>query len=229
MFTFNSYDVPVVINTRDRLTDLLALLGWLEGAGYDNIVLLDQASTWPPLLNYLDTTPHKVVRCKDNIGSRAPWLYDVYERAGWMVYTDCDCVPIEECPDDVVAHLHALLMNHPEFPKAGLGIYIRDLGQFRDRYREELFHNAAENWLGDCHQAKVETTFALYRPGVPFSFDAVRSRYPYEARHLPFYREGCPTEEDLYYLDRARPSGLNHDGSATGGSDWARAHALQHP
>jgi hypothetical protein len=219
------FGVPVVINVRDRLTDLVAQLDWLEGAGYRNILLLDNASTYPPLVEWLETEPPgrgiAVMRLRANVGSRAPWLVDCPERAGWFVYTDCDVVPTEGCPVDVVAHLHSLLRAHSEVPKAGVGLFIDDAPSFRDRHREQLFHNAAERWLGDCFDAAVETTFALYRPGVPFSFAAVRSGRPYEARHLPFYREANPTAEDLYYLAHARPSGLDANGNATGGSDWA--------
>jgi hypothetical protein len=219
------FGVPVVINVRDRLADLVAQLAWLEGAGYRNVLLLDNASSWPPLVEWLEHEPPglgiKVMRLRANVGSRAPWLVDLPERAGWFVYTDCDMVPTAACPVDLVEHLHTLLAAHPAKPKAGVGIFIDDAPQFRDRFREQLFHNAAERWLGDCFDAPVETTLALYRPGVPFRFDAVRSGRPYEARHLPFYREAAPTAEDLYYLEHARPSGLNADGSATGGSDWA--------
>lgn len=215
--------IPVVVNVRDRLTDLLELLGWLDHNGYERILLLDNASTYPPLVEWLETCPYRVMRLKENLGSRAPWLADVPERGEWWVYTDCDVVPTERCPDDAVAHLHHLLLAHPEVPKAGLGLYTRDLvrGSFHDWYRETTFQNAAERWLGDCFLAPVETTFALYRPGEPFSYEAVRSAHPYEARHLPWYREKSPTEEDIYYLSRARVAGLDAQGQATGGSDWA--------
>jgi hypothetical protein len=215
------YDVPIIVNVRDRLSDLLEQLDWFEVKGYDNILLLDNDSTYPPLVEWLRTCPYKLQRLRANIGSRAPWLADVPERAGWFVYTDCDVVPTEHCPGDLIAHLYGLLRAHPEVPKAGVGIFLDDAPNFRDRYREQRWHNAAEFWAGDCFRVPVETTLALYRPGTPFQFEAVRSGRPYEARHLPFYREDHPTEEDLYYLAHARPSGFNADGTATGGSDWA--------
>lgn len=214
-------NVPIVISVRDRLSDLLAQLVWLEKAAHQRIVLLDNDSTYPPLVEFLETCPYDVRFLGDNVGSRAPWLVETAERGEWWVYTDCDVVPTDDCPLDLVDHLHHLLRRHEGYPKAGVGLYTRDV-EFRDKYRENLFH-AAHRWLGDCYEAPVETTFALYRPRVPFDFKAVRSAHPYEARHLPWYREQAPTNEDSYYLARARASGLDSQGKATGGSDWAAA------
>jgi hypothetical protein len=43
---------PIFVNCRDRLESLLALLDFLERAGQEQIYLLDNDSTYPPLLEY---------------------------------------------------------------------------------------------------------------------------------------------------------------------------------
>lgn len=65
---------PVIITVRDRLSCLRQLLNWLEGAEQHEIWLCDNASTFPPLVEFLKTTKHNVVYNNFNLGHRAPWL-----------------------------------------------------------------------------------------------------------------------------------------------------------
>lgn len=44
--------VPIFINSRDRLGVLKKLIDWLLDAGYRNLIILDNNSTYPPLLEY---------------------------------------------------------------------------------------------------------------------------------------------------------------------------------
>ena len=61
MFPWNSWlnikdedyqQIPIFINSRDRLICLQRLIDWLQNAGYRNIYILDNDSTYPKLLNY---------------------------------------------------------------------------------------------------------------------------------------------------------------------------------
>lgn len=44
--------VPIFINARDRLGVMKKLIDWLLDAGYRNLIILDNNSTYPPLLEY---------------------------------------------------------------------------------------------------------------------------------------------------------------------------------
>ena len=48
----NWRDVPIFINARDRLGVMKKLIDWLLDAGYRKLILLDNNSTYPPLLRY---------------------------------------------------------------------------------------------------------------------------------------------------------------------------------
>ena len=51
---------PIFVIVRDLLSPLQQLLDWLERAGHDRIILVDNASTYPPMLEYLcDDRPHR--------------------------------------------------------------------------------------------------------------------------------------------------------------------------
>lgn len=72
--------IPAFLIVRDRLTSLIELIGWLESAGFEEIWLVDNDSTCPPLLDYLASTTHAVVRTEKNLGHRSPWLSGVVQR-----------------------------------------------------------------------------------------------------------------------------------------------------
>lgn len=202
---------PAFICCRDRVTDLANLVAWLERAGFDRVTLLDNGSTWEPMLEYLDATPHEVVRLGDNLGSRAIWLAELVPGEPY-VYTDPDVLPTEECPLDAVDRLAFLLDRYPAVPKVALGLKLDDV-------RDDL---PCLSWERDLvsPQRQVEhgvfntisdTTFALHRANAPFRYDALRTGAPYQVRHLPWYRTEL-TDEDRWYLERAR--------GGAGGSSW---------
>jgi hypothetical protein len=190
-------DAPVFITVRDRLRDLQRLVEWLERAGHERIVLLDNASTFPPLLEYLAATPHEVRRLGANLGSRALWEAGMVpdER---FVLTDPDIVPTEDCPLDAVAHLHRLMDEH-QHPKVGLGLYLEDVEFPSKGWERQLVSREVSPGVFD---SLIDTTFALYEAGASFQYEALRTGAPYLARHTSWYvRE--PDAEDAYYLERA--------------------------
>lgn len=205
---------PVVVIVRDRLDGLRQLVAWLERAGGVQIVLVDNASTYPPLVEYLAATPHRVVRLEQNLGHRAPWLSGVVAEVGFdrpFVVSDPDVVPDDACPLDAIAHLQRVLDAHPGIDKVGLGLRIDDLpacyAQADDvrQWEAQWWRDAVSPGV---YRASVDTTFALYRPGRWHRLDnALRTGAPYVARHLPWYADSeHPTDEDRYYRAHLDPS-----------------------
>lgn len=191
------HDVPVYITVRDRLRDLRKLVAWLERAGH-RIILLDNASSYRPLLEYLNASPHEVRWLGGNLGSRALWAADMAPDEPFVV-TDPDIVPLEDCPLDAVAHLQGLLDEHPGYLKAGLGLYLDDV-EFPSKGWERSLHS--RQIAPGVFDSLIDTTFALYRPGAEFVYDAIRTGAPYRARHGSWYVTE-PDAEDAYYLERA--------------------------
>jgi hypothetical protein len=204
--------VPIIINSRDRRACLEQLVVWLRSAGYTNLAILDNESTYPPLLEYLQSLGDEIIiyRLPRNHGPRALWSSGLISVLGDVpfVYTDPDIVPVEDCPADAVLTLWQLLDRHRLATKAGMGIRIDDIP---DSYEHK---SAVQSWegqfwrkplAGNCYDAPVDTTFALYRPGSWHDLLAVRAGPPYLVRHLPWYADSaCPTPEDRYYADHAQ-------------------------
>lgn len=214
--------IPVYINVRDRVTDLRKLVAWLERAGREHIVLLDNASTYEPLLDYLSQTPHEVIRLGRNYGSRALWNADLTP-GEWFVYTDPDVVPIEDCPPDAIDHLRdALERFGPGHTKAALGLYLADLPPTMPSFEWECSLVSADREIAPgLYGSLVDTTFAVYRPGEGFAYEGIRCGWPYQARHTSWYVTE-PGEEDRYYLEHAEAGPL---GSSWKEAVWPSVHA----
>ena len=208
-------DLPIFVNVRDRVRDLRALVAWLEKAGHERLVLIDNASTYEPLLDYLEQTPHRVVYLGRNAGSRAIWGCDLVPNERY-VYADPDCVPCDTCPQDAVAHLADLLDRYPDYPKAALGLYLDDFPATLDQGMlawERALVSEGRRIAPGVYSSLSDTSFALYRPNAQFDYTALRTGSPYLCTHAGWAAEANPDDEDLYYLKHAR-AGLD-------GSSWA--------
>jgi len=204
-------DIPVIINNRNRLTTLKALVTWLEKAGMRKIVVIDNASTYPPLLSYYLKFPHSLCMLRDNVGYLALWEAGTYrEFAGaHFFYTDSDVVPVEECPPDFADYLFAILERYPSIEKVGLGLVLDDIPD-ANRAKGEILARERPFWkravAKGVFDALVDTTFALYRPFARGGYwaRAYRTGPPYVARHLPWYVDsGCLSDEEIYYRSHA--------------------------
>jgi len=203
-------EVPVFILCRDRLESLTELVEWLERARAQRIFLVDNASSYPPLLEYLERTPHEVIRLPENQGAFALWRSVLPDLGieGRYVCSDPDIVPIAECPLDAIEYFGEILDRYPSYIKAGFGLRIDDLPEhyaMRDEVRVVERYNWERPIAPRLYDGFIDTTFALYR-GVE-AFDqvpAVRTGYPYLARHTTWYldEQDLP-EEERYYRDRS--------------------------
>ena len=178
--------------------------------GGERIFLVDNASSYPPLLDYLERTPHEVIRLPENLGAFALWRSVLPDLGleGRFVCSDPDVVPIDECPLDAIAYFGEILDRYPGYIKAGFGLRIDDLPEHYTM-RDEVLTVERYNWerplAPRLYDAFIDTTFALYRG--PEAFDqvpAVRTGYPYLARHTTWYldEQNLPDEE-RYYRDRS--------------------------
>lgn len=207
------FDPLIFITVRDRVRDLRHLVAWLEQAGHQRIVLVDNDSAWEPCVEYLKATPHEVVCLGANAGARAVWEAGLAPASEWFVVTDPDVVPTEGCPLDLVSHLHSVLRRHGTFSKAGPGLYLADVPAAMPSLQWERSLVSSDRQLeSGVYGSLIDTTFALHRPGTPFMYEAIRTGAPYEVRHGSWYVT-APDAEDRFYLDRAMPGPL--------GSSWA--------
>lgn len=201
--------LPIFIVSFNRLACLRRLIGWLEKNGLTHIIVVDNASTYPPLLEYLAELPYRVVRLPENLGHLAVWkcglFSDIFEKQ-YAVVTDPDVLPDEACPDDAILCFYNQLLEHPEITKCGFSLRLDDI-PLQYPLREPVLEMECRYWQhplpdGSGFFAPIDTTFALYRPGIkpdnPEWFKGIRLAPPYTARHLPWYELAADDESRFY-------------------------------
>lgn len=214
--------IPIIINNRNRLTFLKQLVDSLIERGYSNLIILDNDSTYPPLLEYYKNCPAKVVYLKENFGFMALAKIDLYKqvRKGYFVYTDPDVVPIEKCPDDFLEYFYQVMKKYPTLKKVGFSLRIDDLPDWYSK-RDKVVEHESAYWntkIGEnLYLAPIDTTFALHRPYSKIS--TYRSRMirvgpPYQMSHMPWYLDlKNLSEEEAYYIQHATIGGHWTNGS----------------
>lgn len=206
--------IPVIINNRNRYTYLLKLIDWLEKAGMTEIVIIDNASTYPPLLSFYERTPYKVLRTGINGGPFAIWQLEETEEfiRDFYIYTDADVVPESSAGFESIRLMYRRLRNDLRLDKIGFSLRIDNLPD-HFKLKQEVIDWEKKFWQvresRNFWVAKVDTTFALYAPYAKGGGEcrALRTDVPHTALHLPWYENSsAPGEEDNYYRDHAEPS-----------------------
>ncbi len=206
----DSKSIPIIINNFNRVTTLKELISFLEKRGYKNIFIIDNASTYPPLLEYYKQTPYKVFMLDKNIGYKALWRTPIYKQfqGNLFVYTDSDVVPCEECKDDFMDLFRSIMKRHPFATKVGFGLRIDDLPDHFSQ-KQSVIEWEKRHWEieseRDLFRAPIDTTFALYRPYTRaysnWYIESYRTGGSYVARHIPWYTNSAnPSQEELYYI-----------------------------
>jgi hypothetical protein len=204
--------VTVVVNNRDLLTWPRAMIGHIERFdALAGILVVDNGSTYPPLLEFYRQTPHEVVFL-GNLGHTAPWSPEVLARIAtdYYVVTDPD-LDLEDTPRDCLLHLMRCLQRFPRAGKIGLGLRFDDVPR-ESPYFHHVHSLERRYWElplvdGLIRPAPVDTTFAIYHKALlnRYAIGGARTDYPYTARHPP-WSVVTPDAEFQYYLDRANES-----------------------
>jgi hypothetical protein len=200
-------EIPIYINSFNRLSYLQAMIKELrrfEGVG--QITIVDQASEYPPLLEWFrNECPVHVIRKQDNDGPRGVWAGMSHSPFPFYIVTDPD-LDLSGCPADLIPRMLVALQTYSNVTKCGPSIRLDDIPQnapWHDRIMlDEQIHyqNTWDEWWWE---AAIDTTFAMYRTGEHFSyFPALRAPHPYQVRHLPYYHVPASlTEEDRWYIE----------------------------
>lgn len=177
-------------------------------------MILDNNSTYPPLLNFLNSLNRNITlhRLQSNEGHRVFWkqkdIFNLYAK-GYYVVSDPDIVPLDECPNDFLKHFKSILDSNPEVNKVGFSLKLDDLPN-ENNSKATILKWEKQFWRkNDIHGnyiADIDTTFALYRPKnvLPIwlnFFKAIRTEYPYIARHGGWYINSINlTPEQEFYI-----------------------------
>lgn len=201
------------------------MVEWLLNAGCQRIVLLDNQSTYPPLLRFYEDvatdTRLTIIRLPGNFGHMALWTSGILRLLGWQdyfAYSDPDILPDNGCPLEFLDLFVEILESSPTVMKAGFGLIIDDIPD-QYRFKTDVITWEQPYWeipVGPgLYAAPIDTTFALYRGDAALwdsatreiaKYRSVRTGTPYLARHLDWYLDSDnPTEEQQFYRNHAIP------------------------
>lgn len=224
--------VEVFINVFNRYTSTKALVEQLLSMPLvKKITLLDNRSTYPPLLEWYqsndpalnwkrsESCPVKVALLEHNTGKLGLWKSGLIRSitTKFFVVADCD-VDLDDCPNDLFYVLQEGFRRYPDRVKVAPGIRLDDIPEGPDKkvflswqarfWREPLdgmFFSANT----DTHFALMRRDFSYCRPeeGVKWTVSpSLRTNRPYTVRHLPFYLDfDNLNEEEVYYWQQLDP------------------------
>jgi hypothetical protein len=203
----------VVINNRNRLTTTKNMVDKLLELNPDEqIIIIDNGSTYPPLLNWYKSIKNVDVRFFGNEGHLALWATKIDKELGeYFVYTDSDII----LPDDFPTEWKLIMFNLIRwysgiYDKIALAIHIDDLPEHY-RYKNQVIRNEARWWLEKhdtemlnyLYKADTDTTFAMMRNFGDNCYKSLRIARPdMMCKHHGWYLDlDNLDEEEKYYLD----------------------------
>lgn len=212
----NPLSIPIIIINFNQLFYLKQLVDFLLKRGFENIVIIDNLSTYPPLLEYYKTIKPKVKveYMSKNFGHKVFFESEMLQKKygkGYYVLTDSDIVPNINLPNDFMTILLQYLdMYFRVVNKVGFALKIDDIPNefpLKDKVIkwEQQFWNF--NLSENIYKADIDTTLALYKPSFPTFFNnidfyrGVRIAGNFEAKHGGWYKDvNNLTDEEKYYI-----------------------------
>lgn len=203
--------MKVIIIMRDLLTWPAAMAAKLHAEGHE-IILLDNASTYQPLLDWYAHCPYRVIR-EANLGHLSPWAVLQGEMLDApFVVTDPD-LDLSNVPADW-AEKALRAMEITGETKIGL---MLDCSTVPEDSLMRGHKNPMNCFILDPAGTPVEgipivgmsvdTTFAVYAPGREPAIDGVCLGTPYTVVHLPWQMTPRTVNEEYrYYVEHASSS-----------------------
>lgn len=211
--------IPIFIINKDRLEPLKKLVEFLLRRGYKNITIIDNKSTYTPLLEwYKDCGANVYFNPTEDTGNNSlnqlAYTHNIepFTSAvkGNYVLTDSDIIPVDEIPNGFIEDMVAIC-NRYEKHKVGLGLKIDDIPNHFYK-KDQVLSIEKPFWDSELHgekmplyEAPVDTTFAVYGKFTEATHgdkvDCFRTGGNYIARHAGWYYDFDKLPEDeKHYL-----------------------------
>ena len=216
-------NIPIVILNRDRLYPLMDQVNALKQRGYNNITVIDNQSTYEPLLEWYKTsgidvfynnlTENSCHAFRDLVLMKHPKFIDII--SNWYIFNDSDIIPMDNVPENFIEDLKNYAIKYNK-TKVGMSIKIDDLdmsyplNEWVHSYESTYWTNAIIDDGVELYPHPLDTTFSIHAPGTlpTWSSDTLRVGVPYIVKHAPFYYnpEALPDDEKYYLQHMNRKS-----------------------
>ena len=203
--------IPLFIISFNKLTTLRGMVEYLSKEPRVEVIIVDNNSTYQPLLDYYAQTKVKVIRMSQNFGYLVIWEQNILQNVNSRyIISDCDLI-LDNIPLDWFDKLSQGLEKYPQVAKAGFSLDIFNLPK-ENPLTPQIVQHEQQFWINraddDFFFSPIDTTFALYRETQKtHTYSAVRADKPYMAIHEPWQKTPTTlTEEDRYYYSHIQTS-----------------------
>jgi hypothetical protein len=208
--------IPAFIINYNRLILPKNMADFLSKNENIEVYIIDNNSTYEPLLDWYKQCPYKVIPMSENYGHTVFWdknLYNEYVKEGYYILSDSD-LDLSSIPDD---WLDVLLegLNKFTYAKVGFSLKTDDLPESKFRAEivawESQFCVPKARRLDDMYtEAHIDTTFSLHRTNEHGIYSSVRVNSPYTAKHVPWYYTDFDVlpEDEKHYFNTVKTSTL---------------------
>lgn len=229
----NPEAIPIIIINFNQLYYLELLVNFFLERQHQNIIIIDNNSSYPPLLEYYDKIKERVIieRMDQNYGHMVFFENKTLQKKygqGFYFLTDADIVPNKNLPDNYFhIMLNVLKKDFVNINKVGFALDLESIpAYYPKKYNvlnwEKAFWLNRTNDKEESYFALIDTTFALYKPGYPKKNNqngflyAIRMAGDFTAKHGGWYIDyNNLTNEQLFYQKTANSSSswkINEDG-----------------
>ena len=170
----NTAKIPIIIINFNQLFYLKKLVNFLADRNFENIIIIDNKSTYPPLLEYYKKLPANVIVefMPENYGHMVFFKREELQKKygqGFYVLTDADIVPNNNLPEDFLKQMMLHLKKNWELiTKVGFALKITDIPE-SNKVKDKIVNWEERFWkreiVNQVFEANIDTTFALYKPG----------------------------------------------------------------
>jgi len=185
--------IPIIINNRNLLewpSKMVEDCQKFDDAG--DIIIVDNDSTYEPLLEWYRTKPCEIIFTK-NYGQSCPWYINLPEKLGaeFYIVTDPD-LDLSKTPKDCLNFIKEKFLKYDEYSKIGLSLYNWEVSE-NSPYVHHLKNWSIVAWDpnsvvdGLLTNQIFDTTFGMYNINKgPHSGKNCSTNLPYSARHIPW-------------------------------------------
>lgn len=220
----NPLSIPIIIINFNQLHFLEKLVNFFLDRGHENIVIVDNKSSYPPLLEYYNELKSNsnitIEMMSDNFGHMVFFnnksLQKKYGK-GFYFLTDADILPNDNLPLDFFEIMLKFMKNNfVNITKVGFALDINSIPDYYPnkqnviKWESSFWENELEH---NVFHSLIDTTFALYKPGYPKKYSqneflyAIRISDNFTAKHGGWYVDyNNLTDEQLYFQKTANSS-----------------------
>jgi hypothetical protein len=198
---------PIFLTNLNRLTTTRKMVEDLFRLnGNADIIIIDNASTYPPLLEWYDEIKKdvKLIRHTEN---RGPWAFfysGIFSKveSDHYVYSDADLELNPDMPKNWQEIMFEVLHHHNR--KASLALRISDLPD--NDMKPQILNHQNVCWYEtdepNIYRAITDMTFSMDMKVNGYRYESMRMAANFECKHVPWYLDfdNLP-EEEKYYLE----------------------------